>query len=115
MRKRHKYGARKTTVDGITFDSQAEANYYCQLKLLQRAGEINDIELQPKFELIPGYKHPATGNKIRATYYIADFKVTYADGRTEIIDVKGLRTEVYKLKKRMFEYKYGIPIKEVSA
>lgn len=111
----HKYGARKTTVDGITFDSKAEADYYSQLKLLQRTGEIEDIELQPKFEIIPGYIHPETGKKIRATYYKADFKVTYSDGRQEIIDVKGVRTEVYKLKKKLFEQKYEIPIKEVSA
>jgi|HigsolmetaGSP11D_1036233.scaffolds.fasta_scaffold28755_3 Protein of unknown function (DUF1064). len=111
----HKYGAKKTRIDGITFDSLAEANYYHELKLLQRAGIVTDFELQPKFELIPSYTHPETGRKIRATYYIADFRVTYADGRQEIIDVKGVRTEAYKLKKRLFEYKYNIPIKEVGA
>lgn len=106
----HKYGAKKTTINGITFDSQAEANFYAELKLLQRAGEVTDIELQPKFELLPAYT--INGRKVRPTHYIADFRVTYKDGREEIIDCKGFRTKEYRLKKKMFESKYGIEIKE---
>ena len=111
---KHKYGAKKTKVDGITFDSKAEAAYYSQLKLLKRAGVIVTLELQPTFELIPAYIHPTTGKKVRATVYKADFRITYKDGREEIIDVKGVRTEAYKLKKKLFEYKYRREIKEVS-
>ena len=114
LNRKNKYGAKKTTVDGHLFDSLAEARHYKELKLLQKAGVILDIELQPKFEIVPSYKHPETGRKIAATYYKADFRVTYLDGRVEIVDVKGTRTPVYALKKKLFESKYGIPIKEVS-
>jgi hypothetical protein len=110
-----KYHNRKTEVDGIVFDSQKEALYYQELKLLQRAGEVVNIELQPKFELIPPYVNDA-GNKIRATYYRADFKVEYKDGHIEIIDIKpsaSFKTKEYRLKKKMFEYKYSMVIKEV--
>lgn len=107
--KRNKYNAQKTVVDGITFDSKAEAEYYCALKLLKKAGEVKSIELQPEFELLPGEEGK------RPVKYIADFRVTYSDGKVEIIDVKGVRTDVYKLKKRLVEHKYGIEIKEVQA
>lgn len=112
--KRSKYGARKTTIDGITFDSQHEAKYYQQLTLLQRAGEVKQFELQPVYELQPGYKRGK--KKIQPITYKADFLVTYKDGRQEIIDCKGMKTEVYRIKKKMFEYKYpDLEIKEVSA
>jgi hypothetical protein len=111
---RHKYGAIKTTLDGHTFDSRAEANYYAQLKLLQKAGEICTIQLQPRYEIIESYKHPETGKKVQPTYYVADFLVAYSDGRTEVVDVKGVKTEAYKIKKKLFESKYGKAIREVS-
>lgn len=110
----NKYKARKTTIDGITFDSQAEADRYQQIKLLQRAGEVKSFELQPAFEIIPAYHHPVTGKKVRAAYYIADFKITWRDGRVTVEDVKGMKTPVYKLKKKLIEAKYGILIEEVS-
>lgn len=115
MRRTHKYGAKKTKIDGHTFASLAEANYYKQLKLLQRAGEVIEIILQPKYEIIPSYRG-RNGRKVPATNYIADFRVTYKDGRQEIIDVKGVITPVYSLKKKMFEYRYPeLTITEVSA
>lgn len=87
--------------------------YYKQLKLMERQGLIKDIKLQVKFELQPKYKK--NGKTIRAINYIADF--TYFDvnkGKTIIVDTKGYRTEVYKLKKKIFEYKYpDLEIKEV--
>lgn len=104
MRRGHKYGARKTTIDGITFDSRAEAQYYQRLRLLQRAGEVTDIQLQPTYELQPGYKR--NGRKVQPITYVADFLVTYKDGRQEIVDVKGQKTEVYRIKKKLFEYRY---------
>lgn len=109
----HKYGAKRTEVDGISFDSKAESRYYQQLKLLLRSGEIIDIILQPKFNLLPSYTK--NGHKIRGIDYVADFLVTYKDGRKEIIDVKGAKTDVYKVKKKWFEHKYpDLTIKEVS-
>lgn len=107
-----KYGARKTTIDGIVFDSNLEANYYCQLKMLMKAKIVSSFEVQPTFELQEGYKKGK--RKIQPITYIADFHVYYADGREEIVDCKGLKTEVYRIKKKIFEYKYGFEIKEIS-
>lgn len=100
----NKYNAKKTTVDGITFDSRKEANYYCELKMLKMAGIVKDFELQVPYELQPKYRH--NGKAIRAITYIADFRVTYTDGHVEIVDVKGVRTDAYKLKKRLLLYQH---------
>jgi hypothetical protein len=109
-----KYGSRKTLMDGIMFDSIAEAKYYAQLKLLRACGDVKEFELQPTYVLQEGYKR---GNrKVQPITYKADFLVTYKDGRKEVIDVKGMRTPVYMLKKKMFEFKYPeLEIVEVSA
>jgi len=98
-----KYGNRKTVVDGIKFDSQAEANRYCELKLLEKAGEINNLVLQPKFVLLSGYKKD--GINVRPMYYIADFTYQAKNGQV-VEDVKGVQTAVFKLKKKLFEHKY---------
>ena len=100
-----KYNAHKTTIDGITFDSKKEADYYCYLKLLKRAGEIKDFELQPEFVLQDGYRD-AAGKWVRPIIYRADFRVTYADGREVVIDTKGCRTQVYAMKKKMLLKRY---------
>ena len=105
--KRNKYGNIKTEVDGIKFDSKKEAEYYCQLKLLKQAGEIKDFGLQPRYELQPTFKK--NGVTHRSITYVADFIVDWADGTTEVIDVKSsksFKTQVYRIKKKMFEYKY---------
>ena len=68
-----KYRNRKTIHDGITFDSKGEANRYCELKILERAGEISDLTLQPKFTLQESFKK--NGKTHRAITYIADFPV----------------------------------------
>jgi len=101
--RKNKYNNRKPVVDGITFDSQKEADYYCKLKLLKKAGEIEEFELQPEFELLPPEEDRVTG---RGIYYRADFRVKYPDGREEIIDTKGYKTPVYKLKKKLLLAKY---------
>lgn len=101
-----KYKAKKTEIDGIVFDSRKEAKRYTELKLLERANEIKDLELQPSFLLQESFrKNNKTHRKIE---YIADFK--YFDIRKDkwiVEDVKGMKTDVYKLKKKLFEYKYG--------
>lgn len=102
--RRHKYGAKKTTIDGHTFDSKREAQYYNDLKLLQRVGVVVEVKLQPKFELQPGFKH--RGRKILPITYTADFLVTYKDGRVEVVDVKGMKTQQYQLRKKMLLYRY---------
>lgn len=101
-----KYGNIKTTTsDGITHDSIREANRWCELKLLERAGKISDLQRQVKFELLPKQDGE------RAVYYIADFVYT-EDGKQVVEDAKGFRTKEYKLKKRMLLYFKGIKIKE---
>ncbi len=106
-----KYNNRKITVDGITFDSKHEAEIYKQLKLLECSNQITNLQLQVPFILLDKYK--INGKTVRAIKYIADFTFTNSNGQMEVWDAKGLRTECYKLKKKLFEYRYGIEIKEV--
>lgn len=110
MRRRNKYGAKKVTIDGITFDSKAEARYYQRLKLLQKSGEIKEFDRQVPFELVPKYISPGTRKTVRAVKYVVDFVVTYSDDRQEIIDVKGTETSVFKLKAKLFMHKYNKPL-----
>lgn len=108
----NKYHNKKVIVNGHKFDSIKEANYYNQLRLLQRAGLIRDLELQKTFILQPSFK---LNNKTRRQItYKADF--TYfsnEDNKIHVIDVKGFKTDVYNIKKKMFEYMYGIEIEEI--
>lgn len=107
-----KYRAKKTVVDGIKFDSKKEADRYQQLKLLEKAGKIKDLVLQPEYELIPKFKK--NGKTYRKTVYKADFSYFDTENNKVIVeDVKGFKTDVYALKKKMFEYKYDYEIKEV--
>lgn len=107
-----KYRAVKATADGIVFDSKKERDYYCYLKMLQQAGEVEDIRCQVEYELQPKFKHG--GKTIRAIKYIADFVVTNKDGTVDVIDVKGFRTKEYMLKKKILLFKYPyIKFKEV--
>ena len=104
MRRGNKYGAKKTVVDGIKFDSKCEAERYGQLKLLEKAGEISGIELQVKEILQEGFKG-SDGKKVRAIHYVADFR--YREGDNIIIeDAKGIETDVFKLKWKMMKHKY---------
>ena len=105
-----KYNNTKITVDGIKFDSKREASRYAELKLLERSGKITDLILQPKFELIPKYE--INGRKVRKMEYIADFQYT-ENGKTVIEDAKGFKTKEYLIKKKLFEFKYGIEIAEI--
>lgn len=102
--KKSKYNNKKTEVDGITFDSKKEADYYCQLKILKRGGEIRDFGLQERYELQPTFKKNGTTH--RSITYVADFVIVNLDGTTEVIDVKGVETQVFKIKQKLFEYKY---------
>lgn len=106
-----KYHAKRTEVDGIKFASKREAERYKELLLLQRAGEISGLKLQVKYELIPKQTDPVTGKAVRACNYIADF-VYMENGKQITEDCKGMKTEVYKLKKKLMLYKYGIAIRE---
>ena len=100
-KKANKYNARKTTVCGHTFDSRREAEIYLDLLSRKQHGEIIRIGLQPSYTLLEGFRDNQ-GNKQRAITYTADFFVTYADGRNEVIEVKGVRTRDYQLRKKLF-------------
>lgn len=99
-----KYRNKPTLIDGIVFDSKKEADFYCELKVQKMAGEVLSFERQVVFELQPKYKYGKS--TIRAIKYIADFVVSYKDGSVEIVDVKGMKTQVYNLKKKMLLYKH---------
>jgi hypothetical protein len=99
--KKHKYKANKTSIDGHTFDSQKEAEYYCELKNRLKANDIKGFCLQPTFILAAGLK------------YKADFIIFNNDGTQEIIDVKGFKTKEYITKKKVFEDKFNLKIKEI--
>ena len=108
--KQSKYKNKKVVYDEIKFDSQKERNYYIKLKLLEDKGKIKNLKLQVKFELQPKFK---SGNKnIQAISYIADFTYLDEENKLHIVDTKGVRTDVYKIKKKMMQYK-GLEIEEV--
>ena len=99
----NKYYNKKTTINGIQFDSKKEASRYYELWLLEKSGYIDNLKLQPKFLLQPSFKK--NGKTYRKIEYIADF-MYFQDGKIIIEDTKGHETEVFKLKHKMFEYKY---------
>lgn len=103
-----KYHNTKTVADGIKFDSKLEAERYAQLKILERAGVIRALELQPSFDLLPSFRK--NGKTWRKTVYKADFRyILCKDDRIIIEDVKGsiaVITDVFRLKQKLFEYKY---------
>jgi len=108
---RHKYNAVRTWNGGHWFASKREAHRYTELLLLESAGEITDIELQPAYRLM---SPTPDGSLVSTATYVADFRyVDISTGETVVEDVKGVRTQVYTLKKRWVEAQYGITIKEV--
>jgi hypothetical protein len=108
---RSKYGNRKTVYDGIEFDSRKEALRYRDLELLLHAGEINDLELQVHFELIPAQNWGV--RKERAVEYVADFVYRDNTGNKVVEDVKGYRAKEYIIKRKLMKHLHGIEIREV--
>ncbi|MCY8729440.1 DUF1064 domain-containing protein [Bacillus inaquosorum] len=108
----NKYGARKTQVDSITFDSRAEAKYYEQLKWLKVSKQIKDFKLQPRFLLQEAFKK--NGKIFRKIEYIADFEVHNLDGSIEIIDIKGVETKEFAIKRKLYERLYDTPLKVLA-
>lgn len=108
----HKYGAKKTEVDGIVFDSKREAAHYSQLRLGERAGVIKELELQPAFPLYVsqgGHKYALIGK------YIADFRYREGpEGLLRIDDVKGFDTPLSRWKRKHAEAQYGIQIRIIK-
>mgnify|MGYP000920856240 FL=1 len=95
-----KYNSKRIHVDGVLFDSKKEADYYGDLKLQLKAGAIKGFCRQPEFILTAGF-----GNRKPVTYK-ADFIVFNLDGTADVIDVKGVETEVFKIKKKLFADKF---------
>lgn len=123
----NKYHNKKYMRDGILFDSRKEARRYVELKAMQNAGIIQDLQLQVKYVLIPTqreesterYKTGKNKGKLKAgkllekeCSYIADF-VYWENGKIVVEDVKGIRTEAYKIKRKLMLKEYGIRVKEV--
>lgn len=110
-----KYHNKKITINGITFDSKLEATRYTELKLLEKNGIIKDLHLQPSYELIPTFKK--NNKTFKKASYVADF--SYYDNelnKTIIEDTKGFKTDVYLLKRKLFEYLYkDLTIREIKA
>lgn len=109
----NKYGNVETIVDGKKFDSKREANRYCELKLMQRAGLITDLMWQFPFKLIPGQR--INGKQVeRPVRYTADF-VYYENGKLVVEDVKSeaTKTKEYIIKRKLMLWLYGIRIREV--
>lgn len=103
--KRPKYGNKRTVVDGINFASQKEARRYGELKLLAKAGEIQNLQLQPRFPL------KVFGQLV--TTYVGDFQYLETNGRVVVEDAKGFKTPEYKIKAKLFAAVVGFPIREV--
>jgi hypothetical protein len=114
----HKFNAVRTEVDGHKFASKAEAKRYAELKMLEKAGEITHLKLQPKFDLhvVGGYVKDV---KIPIGRYVADFEYVIPGYRPltdkyVVEDVKGMKTDLYKWKKKHVEAQYGITITEIT-
>ena len=108
-----KYNARKTIIDGIKFDSKKEAGRYKELKLLEKAGEIKNLQLQPRFTLQESFKYQ--GKTERKITYIADFMYEEKNGQVVVEDTKGYRTDVYKIKRKMFLKRYSEKYKFIES
>ncbi len=119
---RSKYGSKKITRDGMTFDSLKEYRRFCELSLLQRAGAITELKRQVEYELIPAQREPDTvgvrggvkkGKVIEhAVKYVADF-VYKENGKQIVEDTKGFKTKDYIIKRKLMLWRHGIRIKEI--
>lgn len=99
-----KYNNTKVEIDGVKFDSKLEARYYVHLLELQKKGIVQEFLMQKQYIIFEGYDKD--GKKVRPIKYIADFEVHYAAGFVEVIDVKGMITKDFAIKKKLFEYRY---------
>lgn len=121
-----KYHSKKMVVDGIVFDSRKEGRRYTELLLLQRAGEISNLQRQVEYELLPNQyyveqRYSESGKKLKNKYtllerkvcYVADFVYTDKDGKVIVEDTKGFRTKEFVIKRKLMLYIHGIKIKEI--
>lgn len=107
-----KYHSRKVIKDGMKFDSVKEYRRWCELSLLERAGQIRNLERQTPFELIPSQR--INGKVVeRACKYVADFTYRLPDGTYVVEDTKGVKTKDYIIKRKLMLQVFGIRIQEV--
>ena len=106
-----KYHNRKVTINGETFDSKKEANRWAELKLLQRAGKITDLNRQVRFELVPSQYDDKKHLLERPVAYVADF-VYKEDGKLVVEDTKGMKTDAYIIKRKLMLERYKVRIRE---
>ena len=99
-----KYGAIRTEVDGVTFASKKEAKRYQELRLLERAGQIEELQLQPRY--------PIAINDVKICTYVGDFQYRER-GAFVLEDVKGVKTPTYNIKKKLVKAIYQIDIREI--
>lgn len=106
---RNKYGAKKIKdpATGYVFDSKKEFFRWCELRIMERAGKISDLKRQVSYELIPKQKVE------RACTYVADFVYIDEHGETVVEDAKGVRTDAYRIKRKLMLWVHGIKIQEV--
>lgn len=130
MKKQSKYFSRKVTVNGVEFSSQKEANRYCELRLLERAGKIKNLKIQVPFIIIPTQyenyirytpkrKTPKKAKRVveKMAKYIADFTYDTDDGEYVVEDAKGYKDsvayELFVLKRKLMYLVHGIRVKEI--
>ena len=110
--KASKYHSKKTVVDGISFDSAGEARHYTRLKLARDLGALK-CERQVSFKFEVTYRGENGKEAKRKMRYVADFVVTFPDGRVEVQDFKGVKTREYLQKKRLMLDVYGVEVREI--
>lgn len=122
-----KYRSKKVTVDGICFDSKKEYRRYCELKMLEKAGEISNLQRQVKYVLIPAQREPDTvgpkggvkkGKLIeRECSYMADYTYIDSNGKLHVEDIKGYKGggayTVFSIKRKLMLYIHGIIVEEI--
>ena len=111
----NKYRNKQKVIQGHVFDSKKESERFLELRQWKKMGKIAELDLQPSFTLQGGFED-AQGKKHQPIIYFADFM--YRDQKTgEVIveDVKGIKTEVYRIKKKLFLYKYNLDYKFIES
>lgn len=109
-----KYNAKKVEFDGIKFDSKAEGEYYLHLKQQVSERQILGFERQKRMLLQEGFSVEGVKGKIRPIFYVVDFIITENDGTLTYVDVKGMETDVFKLKKKLFMKRYNTALLKVK-
>lgn len=124
--KKSKYGSRKVTVDGVTYDSVKEYRRFKELSLLEKAGTISELERQRRYKLVPAQyesypRYGKRGQRLKdgkrcveqAVFYVADFAYIDENGNHVVEDTKGFKTKDYIIKRKLMLWVHGIHIREV--